>query len=232
VAVELVEEEPVAEEVQPRENDAPDEELVDEATTFIREAIRKTVERGMLEIGEYLFRKFFDADPDVVRQKSCKTASFRALLDRCDTLELPLGKTALYTAVSVAAMQHQLGAGGTAFKQLPHSHQVALLPVRDPKKVEKLATRALSKKLPVRALREEVAEERAAATEGEKRGRKPDPTLVKALKRATAAFTVEGRLRQVTKAQVEELSEEQLGEVKKMAAQLQALVEALGAKLQ
>lgn len=212
---------------------SPDEALVEQAVAFIRDAIERTVERGFQDVGDYVFGKFYRRDPKLVRSKSPhKPASYRALLERCDSVDLPLGRTSIYNAVAVAAMQHELGAGTIAYKQLPHSHQVALLPVRDPRKVEKLATRALSKRLAVRALREEVAGERAAsAPDGEKRGRKPFPVLFKAFKGATALFTVDGRVRQVTKAQVDQLSDAQRTEVLKMAEQLMAVCQAALGKL-
>lgn len=213
--------------------DDVDQRLVEEAVAFVRDAIQRTVERGYNEIGQFVFRRFFGGDLAQLRSKAWnKGASFRALLERCDTLELPLRRSALHNAVAVAAMQHELGAGPIAYKQLPYSHQVALLPMRDPKKVEKLASKALTRKLPVRALKEEVAEERAStAPQGEKRGRKPDPKLLKALKAAAIPFTVDGSLLPITRAQVEELSDDQKAAALALAEQLQALCEGVVEKL-
>ena len=68
-----------------------DRELVDRAATHIREVLEKTVTRGTEEVGRYLLRTFYDDDPQLYFSANPnKHASLRLLLDRCESLELPV----------------------------------------------------------------------------------------------------------------------------------------------
>jgi len=221
----------------PGPDDAPlDEKLVEQAVTFIRKTLAETLYKGATTVGDYVLESFFDNDPARVRSKNPqKNASFRSLAEKCGTADLPISKSWLHNAVGVAVMRRLLPEGSTAFKQLPPSHQATLLPLREPAKVEKLATRAVDKKLSMRDLREIVDGEVAKAKEGETRGRRPTPVILKTLNRSLKIFTLEGGKRSFTKAMVEELDEEQTKNALKSAQglmdRLKDLVEKLKAKV-
>ena len=211
-----------------------DEKLVEEAVDFIHKTIAETLDKGITTIGDYLLERFYNNDPDRVRSRNPhKEKSFRSLVERCETPELPISKTGLHRAVSAAVMRRTLPAGA-AFKLLPPSHQAMLLPLRDPEKVEKFAQRAVNKQMSVRGLHDIVVEEVANARQGEPRGRKPLPVIVKTLSRSLKIFTFEGGRRSFTKTMVEELDEDQRKSALKSALGLQAsltkLIEKLEAK--
>lgn len=195
-----------------------DHALVAQAEAWIKRKVGETVHRGLLEIGDYLFEKFYDRDIERVRLNNPrKHVSFRALAERCDTLELPVSRSTLYNAVSVAVMGRLLP-DPAAFKQLPSSHQTALLPLRDPAKVDRLAHRAKDRALTVRELRQIVSAEVAIRDPHEPpRGRPKLPVALKALRRCAQALSPGGARIGLTKAQLAALSDGQAAEVQRLA---------------
>jgi hypothetical protein len=184
---------------------------VERAASWIHKKLIETVDRGARDIGEYVLKEFFKGDPEFASSRDpYKNASFRDLADKCGTPEIPVSKSWLHNAVAVAIMIRQLPQGATAFKQLALSHQAELLPLRDPAKVEKVAKEAVTMVWTVSHLREVVAKKRSKTPKDEsKGGRSPTPVIVKTLNRSLKVFTLEGGKRSFTKAQVEELDEQQ-----------------------
>jgi hypothetical protein len=64
---------------------------------------------------------------------------------------------------------------------LPYAHHRLLLPVRDTEQKVRLAQEVVDHGLPTRKLEEKIKKLRAKSASGEKRGRKPQPTFVKAI---------------------------------------------------
>lgn len=217
----------------PPADDTVDEKLVSEAARWIKKKVAETVHRGQVDIGEYVFDKFYDGDIEQVRSNSPrKKASLRALAERCDTPELPIAKGALFSAVSVAVMARSLPEDAVAFRQLPPSHQTALLPLKDPAKVERLAQRALNRDLPVRELRVQVKDELAKKpTADPPRGRPRSPFVLKALRGALRELKTDAGRVAFTKAHVDELDEEGAAEARKMAEAVMAGMEKLVERL-
>lgn len=119
------------------------------------------------------------------------------------------------------------------FKQLPPSHQTALLPLRDPRTAERLAKRAIDMKLSVRDLREAVVEAVARNREDDgPRGRPKKPTITKTLDRATKVFTLDGGRRSFTKTMLDELDEDEVFHALKSARALIDRLEGLVVKLE
>ena len=185
--------------------------LVEKAASWIHKKLIETVDRGARDIGEYVLKEFFKGDPEFASSRNpYKNASFRDLADRCGTPEIPVSKSWLHNAVGVAIMIRQLPQDAAAFKQLGPSHQVELLPLRDPMKVEKVAKEAVTNFWTVSRLREVVAKKRARTSKDEsKRGRSPTPVIVKTLNRSLKLFTLESGRRSFTNAEVKELDEQQ-----------------------
>ncbi len=212
--------------------DTVDRKHVEEAASWISAKIAATLKRGAHEVGEYLLERFFRNDPELAKSRTPhKNASFRALAEKCGTAELPVSKTWLNNAVSLAALVRQLPETAKVFKQLPPSFQETLLPLRDPAKIEKMARHAVAKRLSFRKLRQAVAEERTKLPKGEPRGRHRVPIVLKTLKGSLKLFTFVGGRRLFTKADLEELDEEQRKEALESAGQvierLEHLVSAL-----
>jgi len=188
-----------------------DEKAVDKAAKWISEKVAATLKLGAQEVGEYVLDTFFGGDPNLAKSKNpFKHASFRALAEKCGTPELPVSKTWLSNAVGVALMIRQLPETAKAFKELPPSYQETLLPLGDPTTVEKVAKQAVAKDLSFRELRHAVAALRTKMPKDDSRGgRPPTPVIVKTLTRSLKLFTLEGGKRSFTKAQIEELDDEQ-----------------------
>ena len=211
-----------------------DLDLVNEATSWIRTKLAKTISKGLTDVGEYVFQKFFGGDPDRVRSKDpTKAASFSALVERCESTDLPITRATLYRAVAVAVMLRQLPSGAEAYPRLPPTHQATLLPLRDaPDAVERFAQRALTEKLSVRSLRGEVAQEISRKRRpGERRGRRPAPRIVKTIDGSLRLFTLDNGRRIFAKSQVDELTEAQVKHALKGANDLSASLGDLVAKL-
>src|SRR4030067_488422 len=86
-----------------RSSDTVDTRSLDEAVRHINKVLAETVYRGAVEVGEYVFERFFGGDAELVRSKNPrKPASFRLLAARCGTPELPISSTWLYNAVGIA----------------------------------------------------------------------------------------------------------------------------------
>lgn len=202
-----------------------DHKLVEEAASWIHKKLAETVERGAREIGEYVLDKFFKGDPEFASSKdSHKNASFRDLADKCGSPDVPVSKSWLHNAVGVAIMTRQIPQGATAFRQLGLSHQTALLPLRDPAKVEKIAKDAADNVWSVRHLRELVAKKRVRIPKEDSRGRPPMPVITKTLNRSLKLFAFEGGKRSFTKADVDALGDDQKKDALESA---QALIEKL-----
>lgn len=138
-----------------------DQEMVEESVRHIRTVLALTVYKGAMEIGDYVLDRFFDGDVRLVGSKNPrKSASFRSLVERCGTADLPISKTWLHSAVGIAVVRRSLPSA-TAFKELTPTHQSILLVLRNPDRIETLAQRAVSEKLTVRALRAVVKEQLA-----------------------------------------------------------------------
>jgi hypothetical protein len=134
-----------------------------------------------------LLREFYDDDPELYRSTSpMKHASLSLLIERCESLELPVSRTFLANALRVAAVQKQLPRGAM-FRSLPPSHRVELVRVGEPDKIERLASKAIGGRLSVQKLRTLVQREQDKA-KGAQRGRKRSPEVLKAIERCLRAL--------------------------------------------
>lgn len=150
---ELVKREPRGNVVLPRSAEKPDRGLVQDSVEHIREILAKTVTRGMDEVGRYLLKEFYDDSPELYFSLSpTKHASLRMLVERCESLELPVRRTFLANALRMTAITRGLPRDAT-FHQLPPTHRVELLRVKAPEKIERLASRAVEGKLSAKKLR-------------------------------------------------------------------------------
>jgi hypothetical protein len=164
----------------PASAEKADKALVDRAISHIRDVVAKTVARGLDDVGSYLLREFYNDDPELYRSASpTKHASLSLLIQRCESLELPVSRTFLANALRVAAVQKQLPRGAT-FRRLPPSHRVELVRVGEPERIEQLASKAVDGKLSVQKLRTLVQKEQDKG-KSVARGRKRSPEVLKAI---------------------------------------------------
>lgn len=141
---------------------------VDDACPIIAEIIKNTVAKGLLEVGQYLFKEFFENDPELVRSRSSeKKMTFRLLAARCNTEALPMSRSWLNHSVGLAVVAHGLDGSSEAYDRLSHTHQIRLLPLKDhPEDVKRLAQKVLDDKLTTRQLQEQVSKEVAKKRKG------------------------------------------------------------------
>jgi hypothetical protein len=196
----------------PESADTVDRELVDRSVSSIRAIIAKTVSRGQDEVGHYLLKEFFNGDPEVyLAAGPTKHASLGKLMDRCESMELPVSKTFLVNALRLAVAAKELPRSAT-FNQLPPSHRVELLRVKGAEKLEKLAARAVAGKLSVQKLRTLVRKTEIRKPDAPGSGRKPTPGLLKAIEACLRQLRDEetGKLL-FRRGDVSELTDEQNG---------------------
>lgn len=158
-----------------------DRELVDQAVAHIQGVLGRTLSRGMMEIGSYLLDTFYDGDPALAHSSNPqKHASLRLLVQRCESISLPVSRTFLSNAIRMAAVAKLLPRRAT-FLRLPPSHRVELLRVKDPGRIEELAERCLELGLSVPKLRALVQQNMARLRIRSVRGRRRKPPLIRAL---------------------------------------------------
>jgi hypothetical protein len=192
-----------------------DRELVDRAVKHIREVLAKTVTRGLDEVGQYLLKEFFDNDPEVFFASGPNQhASLRKLIERSESIELPVNRTLLMNALRIAVVGKALPATAT-FNQLPPSHRVELLRVREPETLSRLAGQAVEGKLSVQKLRALVQRSVVRKKGAPGRGRTPKPAALKALEICLRSVRDEksGKLL-FTRSDVTEMTDEQLERAK------------------
>jgi hypothetical protein len=206
-----------------------DSVLVDAAVTRINEILHRTVSLGMDEVGRYLLDTFYEGKPELLSSMHPgKHASISTLLARCEGLDLPVSRTFLANSLRMAAISKNLPRG-SRFHELPPTHRLTLLPLRQPDLIERLAERALDKNLSVGRLRELVhkdSEKRAA--DGARRGRRPEPMLLKQLGACVRALHANGGRLQLKKSEVEALSEEQRRAARDAHGHVQKRIEEIG----
>lgn len=153
----------------PRSAAKLDRGLVEESVEQIREMLARTITRGMDEIGRYLLKEFYDNNPELYFSLSpTKHASLRMLVERCESLELPVRRTFLANALRMAAITRELPKEAT-FHQLPPTHRVELLRLKAPEKIEQLARRAVQGRLTTKKLRQLVQQSEKHGGIGRKR---------------------------------------------------------------
>jgi len=165
-----------------------DEKLVNRALQDIRVILDETVGQAQIRIGAYILETFYDNKIEEYRAHNPKKhASLNALVEKCESIDLPVKKTFLQTSINVAftmmEIEKKLGEGDHAFPELPASHRSATLPLRDPEKIEEVAKKVRDEGLTVRQAREVVREELDKARSGKetRAGRKPKHPIVKAI---------------------------------------------------
>lgn len=204
--------------------EAADEKLVERAVKDLQGILRTTVNRGMEEIGTYLLDKFYGGSPEAYLSTSpTKHASLSLLLQRCESLDLPIRRTALSNALRVAVFSHSLPKGA-AFNKLPPSHRVELVRIGDAKLVEAVASQALEDDLSVAKLRELVRKDQPKATTGRPRTPSPVRLLNACIRQLTNADTQ--RLA-IHRTDIRALDEEDREEVKARLDTLKRRIQAL-----
>lgn len=174
----------------------------------VREINRMYAAKGLETarvIGSFVLKTFFDNDTENFRKHGKKHATFRQLAERED---LHVSYSFIWNAVSVVDQLRLLPEN--IAEALPLSHHKLLLPVKDADKKLKLANEAVEKGLGKRELEQKVKKIRAKETVGEKRGRKVEPELLKALRKTTKVVD-DLNLRRFTPERMRELGKDAVG---------------------
>jgi hypothetical protein len=211
--------------VLPKSAAKVDRELVERTVSHIRDVLAKTVTRGMDEVGRYLLQTFYDDDPELyLSANPNKHASLRLLMERCDSMDLPVSRTFLANALRMAAVMKELPRAAT-FHQLPPSHRVELLRIKAAENVERVASKAVSQKLSVKKLRALIQKEAERSGAGSVRGRKRAPPVLRAIEACLRALRDEetGRLL-IRRSDVDDMTEEQVARAQTVLASLEKRV--------
>jgi len=194
-----------------------DADLVEEAAGRLKIIALGTVAKGMAEMGAYLLDTFYDGKPDLYRSAAPrKHASLRLLMERCESVDVPVSRSLLARALMIAVRIRELPCN-SAFNALPPSHQAELVRIRSVEKVEKLAERARTDRMSVMRLRAAVRK----AVPKSNRGRKPTPEVVRVLSACVRGLRDDetGRLA-LRKEQVLELTDAQLAHARELVGVL------------
>jgi len=126
----------------------PDDALVEEAAEFIKEQIRQHLFQSSIEIGQFIFLRFYQGKRELVSSKNPKkTASLRKLAERPD---LPVTFASLHNMVRVAVQEEILKENGIETDQLHYTHRIKLLAIEDPLKKAEIAQRIIHESLSIR----------------------------------------------------------------------------------
>ncbi len=110
-------------------SESVEDELVEKAVKFINETVKETIYKGYLEIGRYLFDKFYDSDIERVRSRDPKKkASLRKLKQHQG---LALHPSTLHDTVRVAAQEYFFNERGIDTSQLTYTHKCELVKIDD-----------------------------------------------------------------------------------------------------
>lgn len=204
-------------------------DLVDNA---VREINRLYIGKGIEAargIGEYVLKVFFGGRSENFRHRGRSHVSFRKLVERPD---LRISHAALWKCVAIVDQLKSLP--GEVAGALPVSHHVLLLPVRDEKSKLALARKAIRENLTRTALEAEVRRETEPPEGRPRRGRPPDPAVVRLLS-ALARLAKQSTAQELLDGAVDGLSSERLAELVAGAArdleQFRILVRRLSARL-
>lgn len=140
-----------------------DPELVEEAVNKIKilcSDANLLHKKTMLEIGEYLIRKFYNNDHNIVknRKKAIKDKSLDSVIKKLQIKgEDNPSKSWLYTTINLVIDNKALS-GVQSYGLLPMSSKVLLLPVKNETLKKELAEEAYNEKFSVSKLRQRIKE--------------------------------------------------------------------------
>jgi protein gp37 len=193
--------------------------LVARVADEVRVILARTVVTGMEEVGALLLREFYGDNPVLYEQVNPqKHVSLNLLLAKCGSIDVPVRRTFLGSALRMAVLMRRLPGHARYFAQLPMSHRIEIMPLRDPERVEGMAATAIEKKLTVKKLRQAVNKEREKTKST--RGRKPDPRVLLEIRHCVKNLTGESGRLIFTKEDVEGLADKQFNELKQYVESL------------
>lgn len=136
--------------------DLTEQKKIEDAVRFINEKGNKMLYRGSVEIGEYLYEKFFDRDRSKVEsRKPDKPSSFRKL---CTHPDLLLDYSTLNKMVRVAIQEEFFKEQGITSNKLLYTHRATLLRLPDGEDKKELASLALNEDMTTRQFSAKVDE--------------------------------------------------------------------------
>jgi len=157
-----------------------DTTLVEETLLQIQELHTEGAIATALAVGRRVLANFFDSDSELYERTHREHLSFRELARRP---ELPFHPKYLYRSVRLVEQLRLLP--DVLSEQLHYSHQLELLPLRDPGTKLQLAERAVAEGWSVVRLRAAVREARGVP---EGSGRRAKPAIHKGVKTAIRGF--------------------------------------------
>ena len=186
-----------------------DRKLVEDSVQWINKRVGDTYDKAahcLLEIGQHVFKTFFQEKPEQVRLRGRqKQTSFRALANHP---QLRLSAAHLHNAIYLAIQEKQLIAASVqTFEHITMCHKLELIKVPNIEDKRRLLAEASAKQLSVRGLHDRIKQvavkalPAASSNKGEGKLRIPGPI------RALSALKLE---RTVSERKLQSLSAKQL----------------------
>ena len=136
--------------------DEIDETLVTAAVKKINGIAQESIYNGMIEIGKYVLKTFFNNNMDAVKSKNPhKINSFKALKKHSD---LQLHPNTLLQAVKVANQEKYFSDKKVNIKGLSYTHKAILTPLENNNQKVELIKDCLDNKMTTKILRNKVSE--------------------------------------------------------------------------
>lgn len=158
-----------------------DEELVERAVRELRALVVSGQIDLAVKVGEYILKNFYGGSVEEAQAKRpVKGASLRRLTERAE--EFGMSASGVRSAVPLSLQVR--GMGVRLSRQLPVTHHLELLPLKDPAEKRLLAETAVAKGWTVRDLRRE----RGRLQKPHAGGRPSEPTVRVAVGRAARAI--------------------------------------------
>jgi hypothetical protein len=133
---------------------AVDPVLIDKSVEFINNAISKTLYKGSLEIGKYLFEHFYNNDSKLAFSKNPhKPVSFQTLCNRDD---LGVHPSTLSRMVKVASQERYFIDSKTNVEELSYSNRLEFTKLPNGKKKLKLVEKCIKEEMSFRTLSEVI----------------------------------------------------------------------------
>jgi len=130
------------------------EQRVLAAAIRLAEKTAREVERGLLELGQWILENVFDGDSEAALTGRRKSRVWHELTRLAGSAALPLSERLLHVALSIAA--HDEAITDEAWRKLDPGRKELLLPLADARAMSAAARRVVDLKLTQRATRELV----------------------------------------------------------------------------
>ena len=148
------------------QEEAPDENLVEQAYNELTEIATRRVSQTMFEVGEYLIKTFYDDNIEYAQSKTpTKEKSLNQLFSKFRKDPDAYSKSWFYNSIQLYADQKYFDSVGfDKYNELGVTHKIYLTHLHDIEAKKELIEEAVDKKYTVAKLKERIAEKQGKVT--------------------------------------------------------------------